>query len=518
MDHLTTVSQAEPTDDFNPVAPSPDGVRVRMYRPGGIGDCFLLSFPAGGHLLIDCGVFYNTRNGKQRIRRIAEDIERTTDRHLDVVVGTHEHWDHLRGFTAARDVFNRMKIDQVWLAWTEDPDDALAARLRRRRERAQQALDAAMELLNRERTLYHHPEYRKLRDSLREVTKFGGGLRRNGPGRERPGTHEQMEYLRKRVESPRYLRPGEGPLEMPRSKGAARVFVLGPPRDEALLARSNPNPHDSEVYGTRLTMDESSAFLMALLRAAGHRSEASKEVLEWSAPFPKGLSLTREEAREFDLSTLPNPPNLPPGANERYFFRHFHGIDHDPMEGPEWRRIDLDWLGAAGDLALRLDADTNNTSLVLAIELSKGNRVLLFPGDAQVGNWSSWKGLTWSDGDGAKITGEELLRRTVLYKVSHHGSHNATLRHHGLELMQSRELVAMLPVQEEQARKLRWRLPFGKLLARLEEKTDGRIVRSDLGAPWALGGYAGKAPRALAERVREDPSPERLWIEYHLPC
>ena len=34
----------------------------------------------------------------------------------------------------------------------------------------------------------------------------------------------------------------------------------------------------------------------------------------------------------------------------------------------------------------------------------------------------------------------------MLYKVGHHGSHNATLREKGLELMSSGELAAMIPV------------------------------------------------------------------------
>src|SRR6185437_9128289 len=54
-------------------------------------------------------------------------------------------------------------------------------------------------------------------------------------------------------------------------------------------------------------------------------------------------------------------------------------------KGRSWRRVDDDWLGYAGQLALQLDSDTNNTSLVLAFELSSGGDVLLFPGDAQVG-------------------------------------------------------------------------------------------------------------------------------------
>ena len=38
----------------------------------------------------------------------------------------------------------------------------------------------------------------------------------------------------------------------------------------------------------------------------------------------------------------------------------------------------------------RMNKATNNANLVLAFELSKGGKVLLFVGDAQAGNWWSW--------------------------------------------------------------------------------------------------------------------------------
>ena len=69
------------------------------------------------------------------IGEIAADIARTTDSHLDVLSITHEHWDHLSGFAQARDVFSRFKIDELWLAWTEDEKDPDAARIRARRRR-----------------------------------------------------------------------------------------------------------------------------------------------------------------------------------------------------------------------------------------------------------------------------------------------------------------------------------------------------------------------------------------------
>ena len=71
-----------------------------------------------------------------------------------------------------------------------------------------------------------------------------------------------------------------------------------------------------------------------------------------------------------------------------------------------------------------LDTFTNNSSLALAIELVDSGKVLLFAADAQTGNWSSWKDVKWETPD---VKTDDLLARTVLYKVGHHASHNATL-------------------------------------------------------------------------------------------
>ena len=73
-------------------------IRVRMYRQDGIGDCFLLSFPKSegmSHMLIDCGVLKGTEDGKARMQAIVRDIAKTTNGRLDVLVVTHEHWDHV---------------------------------------------------------------------------------------------------------------------------------------------------------------------------------------------------------------------------------------------------------------------------------------------------------------------------------------------------------------------------------------------------------------------------------------
>lgn len=68
-----------------------------------------------------------------------------------------------------------------------------------------------------------------------------------------------------------------------------------------------------------------------------------------------------------------------------------------------------------GTLAVALDKAINGTSLVLVLAI--GEAYLLFPGDAQ---WGTWERML---GD-ANVC--DLLRRTSLLKVGHHGSHNAT--------------------------------------------------------------------------------------------
>ena len=67
------------------------------------------------------------------------------------------------------------------------------------------------------------------------------------------------------------------------------------------------------------------------------------------------------------------------------------------------RRMTADDAADAATLALAMNNATNNASLVLAFELSKGGKVLLFVGDAQAGNWRSWSDGECEDGN-SKVT------------------------------------------------------------------------------------------------------------------
>ena len=196
------------------------------------------------------------------------------------------------------------------------------------------------------------------------------------------------------------------------------------------------------------------------------------------------------------------------------FVRDHYGFSAGAKEA--WRRIEDDWLDTAGELALKLDSDTNNTSLVLAFECTAAGEVLLFAADAQVGNWLSWSDCKWTvPGPRATtrtVTGPDLLKRTVLYKVGHHGSENATLRAKGLELMTSDQLVAMITIGRKKAHAQGWAMPYEPMFKELKKKTRGRILIADDGLPAAadLAGLSAAARKRFLDAVKIAP----LWIDY----
>lgn len=447
-------------------------VRIRMYRQG-LGDCFLLSFPRGrarSYVLIDCGVLKGTVEGQERMRAVAADIEKTTKGKLDLLIVTHEHWDHVSGFVQAREHFARMKIKDVWVAWTEKPDHELAKELRERRKRTQRAVRRAAMRLRGATDLGERRNSKRIEGLL----NFFGGLGARGDST----TAAAMAWAQTagKVE---YLFPGQV-WAMP--GGKARAYVLGPPESKKLLRKSDPSRTNPEVYALADRASEPMGFFGAVSLDAEEQGEHQ--------PFKPFYRMPPEEAA--------NDPDLAA--------RYFTAID-------EWRKIDNDWLGAAGSLALKLDSDTNNTSLALAIELTPSKRVLLFPGDAQVGNWLSWEDVKFPDGarGAAAPTTRELLENTVLYKVGHHASHNATLRDKGLEVMTHKDLVAMIPVNRETAGKMDWKMPFPSLFARLRERTKQRLIDAELGLI-APEGTPNETWKRFAKKVKV----EKEWIEYEV--
>jgi Metallo-beta-lactamase superfamily len=499
-------------------------VRVRMYRQG-LGDCFLLSFPkkSGGEflVLIDCGVILGTPNAADLMKAVAQDILKTTSKKIDVLVATHEHWDHVSGFDQAKDEFEKLSVRQVWLAWTENPHDELARSLREERAHRLAALWLGVGQLQ-QRLAANSPAQMTLDQAAGVLSFFGIDVEQDQPPAAGFGaaaaaaggrTGAAMKWVREKTPSPKFWMPGDM-IDLTAETGV-RVYVLGPPRNRTQLFKDLPTRKGRETYEeakTRLAATER-AFFAGILGANG--AGTPQTGFDPSSPFDAKYRIPPADAHGLE-----------------FFCDHYFGSSQGDAEA--WRRIESEWASGAAELALQLDSDTNNTSLALAFELPDG-RVLLFPGDAQVGNWESWhddgsgKTCIWKAGQ-REITAEALLNRTVLYKVGHHGSHNATLREKGLEMMTSADLVAMVPVDVYVAHKKKhWmRMPFNPLMTRLADVTHGRLVQADQTLKALSALRQGLKPflaqatdaREQLEVIGEDDKPGKrpLYVEYSLPA
>jgi hypothetical protein len=290
-----------------------------------------------------------------------------------------------------------------------------------------------------------------------------------------------------------YCNPKQPPLLLDGVAGV-HVYILGPPEAPEFLRKRRSTKETYQESQPRFSLIDS--FLAAVAGDA-----ANPELRERAIPFDKDYRISVEAAQQIQ------------------FFRDRYGFAEG--DAGAWRRIDHDWLTMTGELALQLDSYTNNTCLALAIELVESGKVLLFPGDAQVGNWLSWAELSWQVKDAAgqaqTVTPGALLARTVFYKVGHHGSHNATLRTKGLEKMDSPELVAMIPVHRETAKDQDWEFPYPPLWKQLQVKARGRVLLAD-----------AKDDSDIEQEVRVRLSPEErksfqeattysdLYIEYRI--
>jgi len=477
-------------------------VRARMYR-GGLGDCFLLTFPRPGaspfHMLIDCGVFFQSPNEKQRMRDIATDIKSATKGTIDVLVGTHEHYDHLSGFKHARDIFASMSIKQVWLPWIDKPGEPRAAWLRAIENKLKQGLQLALQQARKD------PALRARALGLEQVLQFGGNPLAADYSEQ---LGEVKRWLREDLGATvQYLEPHGAAIEL---LPGVRVYALGPPIKETFFRRMNDSKTAPETY------EAFSLFAVpgfaALPPAPGDRAVTATDVEGLTQPFESRWHIDAAKAAAW---RIPRRPDQIAKAPDLAFFGTRYGFKDD--DGLAWRRIDNNWLAEAEALALQLDSLTNNSSLALAIEVGAARRVILMAADAQVGNWLSGHEGTWSatSSAGASITvsAADLLGRTVLYKVGHHGSHNATLKQRGLEMMTSDELVAMIPVNEDFATNVKgWAMPYPGLLTALTDRTKGRVIRLDAGLPAQA---AVKAP--VRKRFFEAASETALYCDYMVP-
>ena len=454
-----------------------------MYRIG-TGDCFALKFFKGNaiklRMMIDGGVW---QKGKDHVEPFVKDLKKYLGDEIDVLVVTHEHMDHVLAFQRCKDLFTKdFKIKQCWLGWPEEDGDPKVEEWKELFGEKKKALAMAAHTLNMAKM---QPNFEmqfdggKFKDEMlgikknhanviEEFAELNTDFERLDPdaagnrlsmNKVYKGALEGMRIVKEDMEIDgfKYFKPGHIIKDLPNVPGV-KFYVLGPPE----LHKDVKLEHgeDGETFDHSHNLEDHNAFSDAIAmknQTFGFKTEYPfDEKYVWTPPKDLGNMKESERERSEKRGMLVN----------------------DYLETP-WRKIDYDWLYSSGNLALRMNSLTNNLSLALAIEFEETGEVLLFPGDAEYGSWASWHTIDWGNEQdpNKKHLTEDLLNRTVFYKVAHHMSHNGTARTKGLDMMTNPKLTAMCTLDYDVISP-GWKntMPNKFILEELLLKTKGRVI------------------------------------------
>lgn len=351
----------------------PTKITLRTYQVG-FGDCFLLTFhypKRDRHILIDFGSTGLPKTAADGLMmRVAQDVETQCGGKLDAVVATHRHKDHISGFATSKngkgtgDIIARCLPEVVIQPWTEDP-------------KAQPDATQATALSSRNQA------FTASLNSMHVVagTAFAAAKRMaNTPGLK--GIAKQLDFLgddnisnRSAIENLMTMGKKNFYVHYGTKSGLERILpgvkihVLGP-----------PNLIQSEEIKNQRSKDASEFWMFQAL-AGQHVTESATSL------FPRARASAGNQT----------PPHT------RWFVRHLNQIRGEQLLS----------------LVRLLDQAMNNTSIILLFEA--GGQRLLFPGDAQIENWSYALNAAPN-----KAAVRRMLKQVNLYKVGHHGSRNAT--------------------------------------------------------------------------------------------
>lgn len=413
----------------------PTGLTIRTYQVG-FGDCFLLSFryadDSERHVLIDFGstAMPDGVEPARQMRAIAADIKARTGGKLHGVVATHRHKDHIGGFARGKAgrgpgaVIRDLEPEVVVQPWTEHPDlerdaESLGTHGTLRGMVAHVASLTAMQGFAGD----VGRELQGLRSGLSHAVAAQLSFIGDDNVTNRDAVENLMTMGRKRCYVHFGARSGLEPV-LP----GVRVHVLGPP---------------------------------TLKQSASIRRQRAEDAAEFWHLQARKRELA--DARRGSAALFPRAPR--------------HGRGREPVEAR--------WLvnharSVRGDQLLSLvrilDDAINNTSLILLFEI--GGTKLLFPGDAQIENWSYAL---------SRKRTVERLRGTTVYKVGHHGSLNATPKSL-FELFDRRRsrqpgrppLIALMSTMagKHGDEEHETEVPRGKLVDALKEETDLRTTQA----------------------------------------
>jgi beta-lactamase superfamily II metal-dependent hydrolase len=202
-------------------------VVVRMYNVG-FGDCFLVTIPTDDGLrriLIDCGTHpasTGPRRASDAVKLLFEDLQAEAGKlRIDVVSVSHRHADHVSGFVSEQ--FADLEVGEVWMPWTENPNDPVATALRNKMKLAAQGLDNARAGITRTSPAL---------DAAAAMMENNLELK-NESAMQTLWSGFAGKPLR------RYLSLGDDPLETPVLPGV-KIHILGPSTDEKTIRDLEP--------------------------------------------------------------------------------------------------------------------------------------------------------------------------------------------------------------------------------------------------------------------------------------
>jgi len=474
----------------------------------GTGDCFVLKFSAGNvekyTMMIDCGSY----SGKaEAIRPYIEDLKNYIgERGIDVLVVTHEHQDHVNGFQKCKDIFETISIRDAWFGWPEDPEDpkGRAAELLKKRSRLRQAFSIAR---NEYQIRIHEIENNFASDNNLSVLKkaneaFMAGLTTlaqiNLPADDEPESGESLagmvairDILKKKGVEIKYLNPGE--IIRPQEASGLNFYILGPPWERDAVFKDGKE--GSDVFKKHFSLNQN-------VFSADAYCKIGNELSDNDLPFDNQYTV---DIKEIDL---------PADQQDALYRSNLKNLISE-YNNTSWRNIDYDWISGVGTLALRLNTHLNNTSLAMAIESEATGKVLLFPGDAEYGNWESWHLIKqWlKKGKYDKPLAEDLLNRTMFYKVGHHLSYNGTALEKGINMMPTNNMAAMASLDRKRI-SVQWKgtMPNKYLLQDLMSRTGGKLF---IMSEYEIANPPSKKinPKAFGKSYKHDDL-ENHYIQY----
>jgi beta-lactamase superfamily II metal-dependent hydrolase len=353
-------------------------ITVRMYNVG-FGDAFLLVFPAKDRprkVLIDCGVHVAGANSQAPLARLVEQIiadvtEGDTPR-IDLVIATHRHQDHVKGF--ANPLWKTVEVGEVWMPWTEDYKDPRARKILEAQSTKAEKLARVLGLLLAQPARFGFRAEKVA--ELRMLQAFSANSLSNPAAMAtlhdgfKGGKAIPRRYLPFKERNDNSFEPSALP--------GVIVHVMGPSRNEETIRDLNPPSNEQwlRLMESKLSPD-----------------------FEAHRPFAEGWASDFDDLKSDDaLRTLLNKNEL--------------------------KRIESIGEGTELGVAVQLEQAVNGTSLMIMFQMGKAR--LLFPGDAQNGTWK----MALADPEW-----RALLTQTSFYKVGHHGSHNATPKEFVFDLL-----------------------------------------------------------------------------------